>query len=522
MSIDTTDRYALFSVADKTGIDSFAKSLVEIGIKIIATGGTSKYLRDNGIESIKVEDITGFPHLFEGRVKTLHPNIFGGILADRTKGEHLKTASENKIPLIDIVVVNLYPFEETASKTDVSEDDAIENIDIGGVALIRAAAKNFHSVYVVTDTDDYSNVSAFLQNNDSENSLVFRRRLAEKAFVHTSNYDSVISGYLKGANGLPDEYPELMTFGFRKHQELRYGENPHQKATLYRNSIHKGVSLTNATIHSGKELSFNNIYDLESVLAILLDFDEPFAVVVKHTNPCGAASADTLAQAYTDALECDEMSAFGGIVGLNRVVDMETAQKIHKTFFLECIIAPGYEPDALELLVKKKNRRIVSVGDLQTFDHESRWEGRFVTGGLLVQSRDKFKEGGFDLITVTAQQPDDEQLKSLIFAMKIVKHIKSNAIVICSGTKTVGVGAGQTSRVDSAMIAVRKAGDKAKGAVSASDAFFPMPDGLETLTNAGVIAVIQPGGSKKDNEVIEAANNAGISMVFTGERHFKH
>jgi len=357
---------------------------------------------------------------------------------------------------------------------------------------------------------------------NEKDSLELRRRLAEKAFTHTACYDSIIAAYFRSQNGLPEGFPQLLRGGFRKMSDLRYGENPHQKAALYRAGFYRGVSLANSTVHSGKEISYNNINDLEAVLGMLLDFDEPFAVVVKHTNPCGAACADTLSKAYADAFACDEKSAYGGIVGLNQTVDLETARLIHDTYFLECIIAPGYEPAALELLVKKKNRRIISCGKLTINQFESGWESRHIMGGMLLQSRDLFDRGGFNYQYVTECKPSDKQLQSLGFAMKIVKHTKSNAIVIADGTKTVGIGAGQTSRIDSALIATLKAGERAQGEVAASDAFFPMPDGLETLALAGVKAVVQPGGSKKDPEVIETANRHGISMVFTGERHFKH
>ncbi|MBD3234717.1 MAG: bifunctional phosphoribosylaminoimidazolecarboxamide formyltransferase/IMP cyclohydrolase [candidate division Zixibacteria bacterium] len=511
---------ALVSVADKTGIEIFCKKLIEAGVNIIATGGTYRFLADNGIECGKIEDITGFPDLFDGRVKTLHPWIMGGILADRHKQPHLKAAEEHRISLIDIVVVNLYPFEEIVNKEGITHSDAIENIDIGGITLIRAAAKNHETVYVVTDPADYDAVIDELNSNRDTDEL--RRKLAEKAFNRTAHYDSLISAYFRSVNGLPDEFPELLPSGYRKSQNLRYGENPHQKAALYKNGYFNGVSLAKAILHSGREISYNNLNDLEAVLEMILDFEEPFAVIVKHTNPCGAAVAENLAQAYSDALACDEMSAFGGIVGVNRIVDMETAKRIHDTFFLECILAPGYEPEALELLTRKKNRRIISCGDLRLHDYESGWTTKPIMGGQLVQSRDRFIPDSFDFETATKSEPTEEQLKSLSFAMKIVKHIKSNAIVIVNGTKTVGVGAGQTSRVDSAMIAVRKAGERAMDAVAASDAFFPMPDGLETLAKAGVTAVIQPGGSKRDPEVIEAANNHKIAMIFTGRRHFKH
>jgi phosphoribosylaminoimidazolecarboxamide formyltransferase/IMP cyclohydrolase len=522
MSNTGISRTALMSVADKTGVETFAGHLREMGVRIVSSGGTSKYLKDKGIDNIDIESLTGLPQMFDGRVKTLHPVVFGGILADREKESHLKTAAEHNIDMIDIVVVNLYPFESTVSGSDIDEKTAIENIDIGGVALIRAAAKNFRSVYIITDPSDYGKVIESLKNPGDNDSIELRRYLAEKAFRHTAYYDSLIGAYFRSGMKSDSAFPGETVFGFRKISDLRYGENPHQKAALYRNSLHRGVSLANSTLHSGKELSFNNIYDLEAVLTMLLDFPDPFAVIVKHTNPCGAACGGSIAEAYADALACDEMSAFGGIAGVNRVVDRQTAESIHNTFFLECVIAPGYEDNVLDLLKKKKNRRILSCGELKSYENEIGREARMIMGGMLMQSRDRFGEPGPNMNVVTNVRPTARQTESLSFAMRICRHIKSNAIVIVDGRKTVGIGAGQVSRVDSSIIAVRKAGDRADGAVAASDAFFPMPDGLETLARAGVRAVIQPGGSKKDPEVIAAADNMGIAMVFTGERHFKH
>ncbi len=516
------NKTALFSVSDKSEIEDFARDLITKGFTIIATKGTAEYLKHCKIKCHSIKEITGFSDLFDGRVKTLHPKLMGGILADRDKEEHLSEAARNDIPLIDIVVINLYPFEETITKSDTDEATAIENIDIGGITLLRAAAKNFHSVYVITDPRDYQLVIKDLDEENDSNTKTLRRKLAQKAFTLSAYYDSIIADYFQSKNEAPKEFPSIIPGGFRKIKDIRYGENPHQKASLYERSYYRGVSIPKSVIHSGRELSYNNINDLDAVIGMLLDFDEPFAVVVKHTTPCGAATAQSLRVAYEDALASDEMSAFGGIVGLNRKVDFQTAETIHKTFFLECIIAPGYEPEALNLLMKKKNRRIISCGDLKTYDYESLWQQKSIAGGILLQDRDSFSINGFKFDIVTETAPSEKQLHSLSFAMKIVKHIKSNAVVIVDGTKTVGIGGGQTSRVDASLIAIRKAGDKIRGAVAASDAFFPMSDGLEVLAKAGIKAVVQPGGSKRDSEVIEVANRYGIAMVFCGERHFRH
>jgi len=511
-------RRALLTVFDKTNIIELARKLREFDIEIISTGGTMKELRKGGLEVKSVSDITGFPEILDGRVKTLHPKIHGGILARRDKGEHLSQLSMHNILQYDLVVVNLYPFEKVISSGDVSEDVALENIDIGGPTMIRSAAKNFHHVTVITSADQYSMLIGELAENNGATTLEFRKRMAKTAFERTSAYDTAIASWFQG-EGV--EFPRTLNLSYSLKSALRYGENPHQKASLYELPDFAFTSVAKGKLLSGKELSFNNIWDLEAGLQMALDFHNPFAAVIKHTNPCGAATGETLAGAYGKALASDPLSAFGSVIALNRGVDIETANLLQETPFIECILAPAFDDDSLELLSKKKNRRLLEVGDLKRVSENS-FEFRPLTGGILAQSPDRYEIDKNDLQFVTDNRPSNEEIDELMFAFKIVKHIKSNAIVICKDMATVGVGAGQTSRVDSSIIAVRKAGERARGAVAASDAFFPMPDGLETLAQAGVTAIIQPGGSKKDSEVIEAANRVGISMVLTGVRHFKH
>jgi len=431
---------------------------------------------------------------------------------------------EQDIKCIDLVVVNLYPFEETVKKADVTQEEAIENIDIGGPSMIRAAAKNFESVAVVVNPKKYDQIIKELEENDGSFCLATRQDLAREVFEYTAHYDTMISNYFSQLSFQEEnQFPDYLNLSFEKIQSLRYGENPHQRASFYRDTIFKGASIPRCQILSGKELSYNNINDLEAALAMLRDFSERhFAVVLKHTNPCGAACADNLAQAYEDALACDPVSAFGCIIGLNGVVDMEAAKKIHETFFVECVLAPGYEPEALELLKKKKNRRFLACPELLESKNGKLNEVRIIRGGALVQSPDDHQIKENDLKVVTDLSPTAEQIKSLLFAWRMVKHVKSNAILLAQGERTVGIGAGQMSRVDSSIIAARKAGEKAKGSVLASDAFFPMRDGVDAAAQAGVVAIIQPGGSKGDPEVIKAANEHKIAMVFTGIRHFRH
>jgi len=509
---------ALLAVYDKSGIVELARKLREYDIELVSTGGTMKTLRAEGIEAKSVSDITGFPEILDGRVKTLHPKIHGGILARRDKGDHLSQLNRHGILQFDLVIVNLYPFEAVTARNDVGDDEALENIDIGGPTMIRSAAKNYASVCVLTSPADYDSLIDELKAQNGKTTPEFRRKMAAAAFARTAAYDSAITAYFGGRG---TDFPTALNLSYRLKSTLRYGENPHQAAALYSVPGYRYSSLAKGDLLSGKELSFNNIWDMEAALQMAMDFDEPFAAVVKHTNPCGAAIGDTLDEAYRKALASDPVSAFGSVIALNRVVDMETARLLHETPFVECIIAPGYTADSLELLAKKTNRRLLDIGAIKK-PGLSDLEIRPIAGGVLCQTMDRRELSPDELRTVTRTVPTDAQVSELLFAFKIVKHIKSNAIVICKDKATVGVGPGQTSRVESSIIAIRKAGDRARGAVAASDAFFPMADGLEVLAEAGVAAIIQPGGSKKDPEVIEAADRLNIAMVFTGIRHFKH
>jgi len=517
-------RRALLSVSDKSNLIDLAKVLTKLGVEIISTGGTQAALKKAGIQSVSISSFTGFPEILGGRVKTLHPKVFGGILAKRDDQQQKKEVTEQDIRYIDLVVVNLYPFAEVISQKEVTPDEAIENIDIGGPSMLRAAAKNHQSVAVVVNPERYAEIIRELEEAKGVLSLETRQSLASEVFQYTAYYDSMIAGYFKGLiPARDDEYPQYLTLGWEKVYGLRYGENPHQKAAFYKNPGFKGASIARCEILSGKEISYNNINDLDAALAMLEDFPErPFAAVLKHTNPCGAACGDTLAKAYEDALACDPVSAFGCIIGLNQIVDMETAQKVHETFFVECVLAPGYAPDALELLKKKKNRRFLACPDLLDSRGVKEDVVKVIQGGALLQSPDDYQIKESELKVVTQVAPTPEQMRSLLFAWKMVKHVKSNAILLAQGEKTVGIGAGQMSRVDSSKIAAMKAGDRAKGSVLASDAFFPMRDGVDAAAEAGVVAIIQPGGSKGDEEVIKAANEHKMAMVFTGIRHFRH
>lgn len=525
---------ALISVSDKTGIKGFAEGLNRLGIEILSTGGTAKLLEEAGIPIRYVAEYTGFPEMLEGRVKTLHPKIHGGLLALRSKPEHMAQLKAQGIEPIDMVVVNLYPFEQTVAKADVELKDAIENIDIGGPSMLRSGAKNFESVVCICNPERYEAVLKELEENDCRLSYETSAGLAVEVFALTSCYDEAIHDFLEEkfksrskdeADPSPmgaasEEFPRSLELRYEKVQGLRYGENPHQKAAFYKDEGEAKGSLAKAQQLHGKELSFNNIIDLDSALDIVREFDRPAASVIKHTNPCGVASAEALANAYEDALDCDPVSAFGSVVGLNRKVDLQTADEIRDAGFVEAVIAPGYEEEALQRLKEKKNLRILTIGEL-----ESRIEGldlKRVVGGVLVQEKDTEDISFEDLKVMTKREPTDEQLKSLWFAWKVAKHVKSNAIVLVKGAKTVGIGAGQMSRVDSVIIATRKAGDRARGSVLASDAFFPKRDAIDLAAQAGVEAIIQPGGSIRDEEVIAACNEHNIAMVFTGMRHFKH
>ncbi|MFA6078606.1 MAG: bifunctional phosphoribosylaminoimidazolecarboxamide formyltransferase/IMP cyclohydrolase [Candidatus Omnitrophota bacterium] len=519
---------ALISVSDKTGLEGLVKVLGKFGVEILSTGGTAKAIRALGIAVKEVGEYTGFPEMLDGRVKTLHPKIHGGLLALRENKEHMQTVKEHNIGLIDMVVVNLYPFEKTVAKSGVKLEEAIENIDIGGPSMLRSAAKNHRSVCVVCDPADYKRVIDDMENTSGGVSESLLVDLGMKVFERTSSYDAAIYNYLKSSSSKDkapkaSSFPETLDLKFTKIQDLRYGENPHQKAAFYRDASVNIPGISNAVQLHGKELSFNNIIDLNAALEIVKEFDDPAAAIIKHTNPCGTATGQTVKAAYLDALDCDRLSAFGSIVGFNRPVDMELARTIlDEADFVECIIAPSYEQKALEALKVKKNLRLLEVknfaSDVSLFDKDM----KKVVGGFLIQDRDNARVKESDMKVVTKVAPTKEEMRSLLFAMTVVKHVKSNAIVLCQGTKTVGVGAGQMSRVESVIIASRKAAARSQGSTLASDAFFPKEDGIEQAAKAGVKAIIQPGGSIRDADVIKMADSLGIAMVFTGIRHFKH
>ncbi|MBS7531643.1 bifunctional phosphoribosylaminoimidazolecarboxamide formyltransferase/IMP cyclohydrolase [Hazenella sp. IB182353] len=511
-------RRALISVTDKTGITSFAQSLKKHGIEIVSTGGTAKMLEDEGIEVTPITDVTQFPEMLDGRVKTLHPHIHGGILARRELKTHMEKLHAHQITPIDLVVVNLYPFQDTIAKADVTFEEAIENIDIGGPAMIRSSAKNHRDVTVIVDPADYARIIDVLaQGGGTDEAL--RRELAAKAFSHTAAYDSLIAQYFNRQVNIP--FPEQLSLTYRRKEVLRYGENPQQAAAYYEEPlVHAGSLPTAAQVH-GKKLSYNNINDSHSAIELIRSFSEPTAVVVKHTNPCGVASSDTIAEAYQKAYEADPISIFGGIVVLNRRVDRETASKLAE-IFLEIVIAPSFEASAIEVLSQKKNLRILELSEKVNLDTHDSIKINSIDGGALIQEVDQKQISPENCTVVTDVQPDQKTWQELMFAWKVVKHVKSNAIVLTKDRQTVGIGAGQMNRVGSAHIAIAQAEEKADGAIMASDAFFPMSDTVEAAAKAGIKAIIQPGGSIRDQESIDLANQMGIVMVFTHLRHFKH
>jgi len=527
---------ALVSVSDKSGIDELVKTLNKFGVELLSTGGTAKRIKDLGIPVKDVSEYTGFPEMMDGRVKTLHPKIHGGLLALRDSASHMAQAKKHNIEMLDMVVVNLYPFEKTVAKSGVTLEEAIENIDIGGPSMLRSAAKNHKSVAIVTNPEKYPEIIAELETNDGSLSEKTLKGLAVEVFKRTSQYDRAIYDYLSSHPDLlsavltkmgeqteqEKTFPNNLNLAFEKLQDLRYGENPHQKAAFYKDISSKEPGIANARQLQGKELSYNNILDLDAAIEIVKDFEKPAASVIKHTNPCGAAVSDSPEKAYLDALECDRLSAFGSIVGFNRQVTGKLADVVMKEAdFVECIIAPSFDEEAKNIFSKKKNLRLLEVpGYRKTGSSETDYKK--VVGGLLVQDMDTKCIKEKDLKIVTKNKPSKEEIEELLFAWAIVKHVKSNAIVLCKGTKTVGIGAGQMSRVDSVIIASRKAGNKSKGSVLASDAFFPKPDAIDQAHKTGVKAIIQPGGSKGDEAIIEACNKYGIAMVLTGARHFKH
>ena len=511
---------ALISVSDKTGIVEFTKNLVKKNYEIISTGGTAKTLKDAGIEVIGISEVTGYPECLDGRVKTLHPKIHGGLLAVRDNAAHMETLKDLDINTIDMVVVNLYPFRQTIQKQNVSLEEAIENIDIGGPSMLRAAAKNYKYVTVIIDPADYAAVIAELDQNE-ETTETTRFKLAAKVFSHTASYDSLIGSYLWEKAGL-EQYPDTLTMTFEKQQNLRYGENPHQKAAYYRELLpaSKSLSLVDAVQLHGKELSYCNINDLNGAVQTLLEFDEPAAVAVKHANPCGIGVGQNIYEAYIRAYKADPVSIFGGIIALNRPVDQKTAEEINQ-IFIEIIIAPAYDKDALETLKSKKNIRILQLAGLENMK-KMQLELKTISGGLLIQEEDQKDFDSKDLRIVTDRKPTAEEMNNLLFAWKAVKHVKSNAIVIAKDHMTLGIGPGQTNRIWAAQMSLERAGAAAKGAVLSSDAFFPFNDVVQEAAKAGITAIIQPGGSLRDQDSIDECNKHGIAMVFTGMRHFKH
>lgn len=513
---------ALISVSDKTGIVEFSRTLAGYGVEILSTGGTAKLLRDAGLKVMDVSEFTGYPEMLDGRVKTLHPKVHGGLLGVRSNQEHQAKMQEHGILPIDMVVVNLYPFEATVAKPDCTLEEAIENIDIGGPTMLRSAAKNNRDVTVLVDAADYPAVLEEMAANDGAVSEKTNFRLAVKVYQHTAAYDGAISNWLGGRLGeQPDQFPQTYTIQVKKSQDLRYGENPHQSAAFYVESNVAEPCVSNAVQLQGKELSFNNIIDLDAAIETVKEFnDKPAAVIIKHTNPCGVALGDSPLSAYLKARECDPVSAFGGIVGFNRVVDAAAARELTSTF-LEAVIAPGYDQEALAIFTAKKNVRLMQV-PLLDGQPQTGYDMKRVVGGLLLQGRDLGMVAANDCKVVTERQPTAQELAALDFAWRVCKHVKSNAIVFTSRDQTVGIGAGQMSRVDSSKIAVQKALLPIKGTVLASDAFFPFRDGVDAAAEAGVTAIIQPGGSVRDEEVIKAANEHGMAMVFTNMRHFRH
>ncbi len=512
---------AILSVTDKTGLVDFARKLAGMGVELVSTGGTAKLLRDSEVPVKDISELTGFPEMLDGRVKTLHPKVHGGILHRRENATHRTAVAEHGIQPIDMVVVNLYAFEKTASKPGVPFDELIENIDIGGPSMIRSAAKNFQDVAVVTSPADYDAIADEMARSGGALSATTKWRLAQKAFATTAAYDSAIASTLErvSANGrfelhAPEGFPQTLRLSFNKVMDLRYGENPHQKAAMYADA--SGTGVANGRQIQGKELSYNNIVDLQAAWDLAQEFDEPVCAIIKHTNPSGTATGKTLLEAYKKALACDPVSAFGGVIGVNRPVDGEAAEEMAK-LFLEVIAAPGFDDAAKAHFSAKKNLRLVEI-----VNAPQRWVLKNISSGMLVQDADVHQLTESDLKIVTKRPPTAEEKRALLFAWKVCKHVKSNAIVYAREGQTVGVGAGQMSRVDSCKIGAMKAVLPLKGTVAASDAFFPFPDGVEEIAKVGATAIIQPGGSVRDPEVIEAADRLGLAMVFTGVRHFRH
>ncbi|UII56340.1 bifunctional phosphoribosylaminoimidazolecarboxamide formyltransferase/IMP cyclohydrolase [Cytobacillus spongiae] len=507
---------ALISVSDKNGVAEFAKQLHELDFEIISTGGTKKMLQEHGIPVKGVSDVTGFPEILEGRVKTLNPLIHGGLLAKFDDVSHQEQLNEHQIQPIELVCVNLYPFQQTISKPDVTIEDAIENIDIGGPTMLRASAKNHEYVTVVVDPADYATVLTELKEANAVQKET-RRKLAAKVFRHTAAYDAMIAEYMTELAN--EENPEKLTVTYELKQSLRYGENPHQQAAFYRKPLGSVFSIANADQLHGKELSYNNINDADAALQIVKEFTEPAAVAVKHMNPCGVGTGETIDDAFAKAFAADPVSIFGGIIALNREVTKATAEKLHE-IFLEIIIAPAFSKEALEILTSKKNIRLLTI----PFNHEEKGERKLtsIEGGLLIQDQDRYTLEHAEVKVATKREPSEEEWKAMKLGWKVVKHVKSNAIVVNNSDMTLGIGAGQMNRVGAAKIALEQAGEKSTGAVLASDAFFPMDDTVEAAAKAGITAIIQPGGSIRDEDSIKKADEYGMAMVLTGIRHFKH
>jgi phosphoribosylaminoimidazolecarboxamide formyltransferase/IMP cyclohydrolase len=515
---------ALVSVSDKSGLAELSKVFQEMGVEIISTGGTANFLRERSIPVFDISEYTGFPEIMDGRVKTLHPKVHGGLLAMRDKASHLAQMKEQNIQPIDMVVVNLYPFRETAAREGVTFPEVVEQIDIGGPSMIRSAAKNHAGVAVVTDPNDYAWIIEELKRNNGALSQTTRFILAQKAFAATASYDSAIATWFserawspEGAKKVSGLIPSSEVLSLVKVTDLRYGENPHQRAALYRRTSDQAFGVAGAEILHGKELSYNNLLDSDAAWNLVLEFDKPAAAVIKHTNPCGVAQSDLLVDAYTLARDCDPVSAFGSVISFNRVIDEKTALEVNK-LFVEVVLAPDFADDALAILKQKKNIRLLKVSRSApvTLQH------RQIGGGFLVQDADMYSLNPGELKTVTKRAPTQVELNALLFGWRVVKHVKSNAIVFTDSSKMLGIGAGQTSRVDAVKWGAMKATLPLQGSSMASDAFLPFPDGLVTAASYGIRSVIQPGGSVRDEEVIDAANERDIAMVFTGIRHFKH
>ncbi|HEB73143.1 MAG TPA: bifunctional phosphoribosylaminoimidazolecarboxamide formyltransferase/IMP cyclohydrolase [Nitrospirae bacterium] len=514
----TVIKRILISVSNKEGITDFARSLSEYGPEILSTGGTAKALSEAGVKVREVSDFTGFPEILDGRVKTLHPKVHGAILGRRDLKSHLDQMSENSIEPIDMVVVNLYPFEATIVKPGVTLEEAIENIDIGGPAMIRSAAKNFKDVAVIVDPSDYDEVIEEIKANNGALTQETRLKLSAKAYAHTAWYDGRIADHLHNSAGLMDKLPDRKIIQLEKVQTMRYGENPHQQAAFYKTAGSGAIGVAGAKQMHGKELSFNNIVDMSAAYELACEFSDPCVAIIKHTNPCGVALNESLVQAYIDARETDPLSAFGGVIAVNRELD-ETVAKQIAALFVEVVIAPGFSEGAISALTAKKNVRLITA---PKFNVEGQTAVRFIPGGALMQDADAVTFDPDDLKVVSKREPTEDELSALKFAWIISKHVKSNAIIYARDNMTVGIGAGQMSRVDSARIAVEKATRPVEGSVMASDAFFPFRDGIDAAGKVGVRAVIQPGGSVRDEEVISAADEYDMAMVFTGIRHFRH